>query len=42
MRRSRSITPHWWSQRRLQGATDNLPLAEFERRWWKEAETQVA
>ena len=32
----------WWNQRRLHGATDNLPPAEFERRWWERAEAQVA
>jgi putative transposase len=32
----------WWNQRRLHGATDNLPPAEYERRWWKQAEAQVA
>ena len=32
----------WWNQRRLHGAIDNLPPAEFERRWWEQAEAQVA
>ena len=32
----------WWNQRRLHGATDNLPPAEFERRWWEQRESQVA
>jgi putative transposase len=32
----------WWNQRRLHGATNNLPPAEFERRWWERAEAQVA
>ena len=32
----------WWNQRRLHGATDHLPPAEFERRWWEQAEAQVA
>jgi putative transposase len=32
----------WWNQRRLHGATDNLPPAEFERRWREQAEAQVA
>jgi putative transposase len=32
----------WWNQRRLHGATDNLPPAEYERRWWEQAEGQVA
>jgi putative transposase len=32
----------WWNQRRLHGATDNLPPAEYERRWWEQAEAQVA
>jgi putative transposase len=32
----------WWNQRRLHGATDNLPPAEFERRWRERAEAQVA
>jgi putative transposase len=32
----------WWNQRRLHGATDNLPPAEFERRWWEQREAQVA
>jgi putative transposase len=32
----------WWNQRRLHGATDNLPPDEYERRWWKQAEAQVA
>jgi putative transposase len=32
----------WWNQRRLHGAIDNLPPAEFERRWWERAEAQVA
>jgi transposase InsO family protein len=27
----------WWNQRRLHGATDNLPPAESERRWWERA-----
>jgi putative transposase len=31
----------WWNQRRLHGATDNLPPAEYERRW-REQQTQVA
>jgi putative transposase len=32
----------WWNQRRLHGATENLPPAEFERRWREQAEAQVA
>ena len=32
----------WWNQRRLHGAIDNLPPAEFERRWWARREPQVA
>jgi putative transposase len=32
----------WWNQRRLHGAIDNLPPAEYERRWWEQAEAQVA
>ena len=32
----------WWNQRRLHGATDNLPPAEFELRWREQAEAQVA
>ena len=32
----------WWNQRRLHGATDNLPPAEYERRWWERAEAQGA
>jgi putative transposase len=32
----------WWNQRRLHGATDNLPPAEFERHWWEQKEAQVA
>ena len=32
----------WWNQRRLHGATDNLPPAEYERGWWEQAEAQVA
>ncbi len=32
----------WWNQRRLHGATDNLPPAEFERRWWERAGAHVA
>ena len=32
----------WWNQRRLHGAIDNLPPAEFERRWWARREAQVA
>ena len=32
----------WWNQRRLHGAIDYLPPAEFERRWWEQAEGQVA
>ena len=32
----------WWNQRRLHGATANLPPAEFERRWWDRAGAQVA
>jgi putative transposase len=32
----------WWNQRRLHGATDNLPPAEFERQWWEQREAQVA
>lgn len=32
----------WWNQRRLHGATDHLPPAEFERRWWEQAGPQVA
>jgi putative transposase len=32
----------WWNQRRLHGAIDNLPPAEFEHRWWEQAEAQVA
>jgi putative transposase len=31
----------WWNQRRLHGAIDNLPPAEFERRWREQAEAQV-
>jgi putative transposase len=33
---------NWWNQRRLHGAIDNLPPAEYERRWWEQAEAQVA
>jgi len=32
----------WWNQRRLHGAIDNLPPAEYERRWREQAEVQVA
>jgi putative transposase len=32
----------WWNQRRLHGAIDNLPPAEYERRWWQQAEPEVA
>jgi putative transposase len=32
----------WWNQRRLHSAIDHLPPAEFERRWWEQAEGQVA
>ena len=32
----------WWNQRRLHSAADNLPPAEFERRWWEQSEAQVA
>jgi transposase InsO family protein len=32
----------WWSQRRLDSASDYLPPAEYERRWWEQAEAQVA
>jgi len=32
----------WWNQRRLHGAIDNLPPAEYERRWSESAEAQVA
>jgi putative transposase len=32
----------WWNQRRLHGATDNLPPAEFERQWWTQQEDRVA
>ena len=32
----------WWNQRRLHGATDHLPPAEFERRWWEQREARVA
>jgi len=32
----------WWNQRRLHGAIGNLPPAEFERRWWEQAEADVA
>jgi putative transposase len=28
----------WWNQRRLHGATDYLPPAEFEQHWWEQAE----
>lgn len=28
----------WWNHRRLHGAADNLPPAEYERRWWEQAE----
>jgi putative transposase len=33
---------NWWNQRRLHGATDDLPPAEFERRWWAQQEDRVA
>jgi putative transposase len=33
---------NWWNQRRLHGATDNLPPAEFERRWRAQQEDRVA
>jgi putative transposase len=33
---------NWWSQHRLHGATDNLPPAEYERRWWEQVGAQVA
>jgi putative transposase len=32
----------WWNQRRLHGAIDYLPPAEYERRWWEQAEARVA
>jgi len=32
----------WWNHKRLHGAADNLPPAEFERRWREQAEAQVA
>jgi putative transposase len=32
----------WWNRRRLHGATDNLPPAEYERRWWEQREAHVA
>ncbi len=32
----------WWNQRRLHGANDNLPPAEFERQWWELREARVA
>ena len=32
----------WWNQRRLHGAIDYLPPAEYERRWREQAEVQVA
>ncbi len=32
----------WWNHQRLHGAADNLPPAEFERRWREQAEAQVA
>lgn len=32
----------WWNRRRLHSATDYLPPAEFERRWWEQAEARVA
>jgi len=32
----------WWNHKRLHGAADNRPPAEFERRWWEQAEAQVA
>jgi putative transposase len=32
----------WWNQRRLHGAIDNLPPAEFERHWWEQVEAQAA
>lgn len=28
----------WWNHRRLHGAADNLPPAEYERRWWDQAQ----
>jgi putative transposase len=28
----------WWNHRRLHGAADNLPPAEYERRWWEQTE----
>jgi len=30
------------NQRRLHGAIDNLPPAEFERQWWEQKEAHVA
>lgn len=33
---------NWWNERRLHGATDNLPPAEYERRWWEQTEAEVA
>ena len=32
----------WWNQRRLHSAIGHLPPAEVERRWWEQAEGQVA
>ena len=32
----------WWNHKRLHGAADNRPPAEFERRWWEQAEARVA
>ena len=32
----------WWNRRRLHGATDHLPPAEYERRWWERATPQIA
>ena len=32
----------WWNRRRLHGAIGHLPPAEFERRWWEQAQGRVA